>query len=215
MRRALILFAVALVVPASAAAAPAPLSADRPAGATTERRFGVGYYSKRTTTSDVAEHDVVYAPFGDDSLLLHDVTIRNTGSKTLSGSYFEYWDVNPAIQGVTQFPRGYQSPTWDPATKTLSVAQLPDDADAQPLSIFASALDAPVSTYDTDTSAFFGAGTRAAPAAVRAGRLGNSSAPPAANGAEGRAMFAMQSPFSLAPGASVTLRYAYGYAHPE
>ena len=28
-------------------------------------------------------------------------------------------------------------------------------------------------------------------------------------------MFAMQSPVSLAPGKSVTLRYAYGYAHPE
>jgi hypothetical protein len=188
---------------------------DRPAGAGTERLFGTGYYEKRTSVPGVAEQDRVYAPFGNDSLLLHDVTIRNTSSKPLSGSYFEYWDVNPQIQGVTQFPRGYSSPAWEPATGTLSAAQLPDQGDTQPLSIFASALSTPVSAYDTNTSAFFGSGSRAAPAAVSAGALTDSIAPPAANGVDGSAMFAMQSPFSLAPHASVTLRYAYGYAHPE
>jgi hypothetical protein len=188
---------------------------DRPAGASTERVYGVGYYEKRTTLSGVAEQDRVYAPFGDSSLLLHDVTIKNTSGSTLSGSYFEYWDLNPMIQGVTQLARGYGSPTWDPQTSTLSAAQLPYDVDTQPLTIFASALQAPVSAYDTDTSSFFGAGTRAAPAAVTGGRLTDSTAPPAVNGEEGRGMFALQSPVSLAPGASVTLRYAYGYGHPE
>jgi hypothetical protein len=188
---------------------------DRPAGASTERVFGVGYYEKKTAVPGISELDRVYAPFGDDSLLLHDVTIRNTSSKPLSGSYFEYWDVNPQIQGITQYPRGYSAPVWEPHTQTLSVAQLPDQGDTQPLSIFASALSAPVSGYDTDTSAFFGSGTRAAPAAVSAGVLTDSVAPPAANGVDGSAMFAMQSPFSLAAHASVTLRYAYGYAHPE
>jgi hypothetical protein len=188
---------------------------DRPAAATTERLYGVGYYQRQVAVKGLAEQDRVYAPFGDDSLLLHDVTIKNTSRKAISGSYFEYWDVNPAIQGVTQFPRGYQSPTWDPQTGTLTAAQLPSDNDTQPLTIFASALQAPVSAYDTDTSAFFGSGTRAAPAAVSSGHLTGSIAPPAPNGSEGRAMFAFQSPISLAPGASVTLRYAYGYGHPE
>ena len=188
---------------------------DRPAGAVSERVFGVGYYEKKTLVPGISEQDRVYAPFGNDSLLLHDVTIRNTSSRSLSGSYFEYWDVNPQIQGVTQYPRGYSSPAWDPQTHTLSVAQLPDQGDAQPLSIFASALSAPVSAYDTDTSAFFGSGTRADPATVGAGALTDSIAPPAANGADGSAMFAMQSPISLAPHASITLRYAYGYGHPE
>jgi glycosyl hydrolase family 36/glycosyl transferase family 36 len=188
---------------------------DRPAGASSARVFGVGYYEKRLSTSGVSEQDRVYAPFGNDSLLLHDVTIRNTSRAPLAGSYFEYWDVNPEIQGITQYPRGYQSPAWDAHTHTLAVAQLPDEADAQPLSIFASSLGAPVSAYDTSTGAFFGSGTRAAPGAVSAGALTDSIAPPAANGEEGSAMFALQSPVSLAPGASVTLRYAYGYAHPE
>ena len=191
------------------------LYADRPAGARTQRTFGVGDYAKRLAAPGLAERDTVYAPFGDDSLLLHDVTITNTGSTPKTGSYFEYWDVNPAVQGVTQLWRGHQSPAWNAATRTLSVAQLPADQDTKPLTIFASALSAPVSAYDTDTSSFFGSGTRARPAAVAAGRLGDTVAPPSPGGAEGRAMFAFQSPFSLAPGHSVTLRYAYGYAQPE
>jgi Glycosyl hydrolase 36 superfamily, catalytic domain/Glycosyltransferase family 36 len=188
---------------------------DRAAGASTTRAFGVGYYEQRTTATGLTVQGRVYAPFGDDSLLLHDVTIKNTSKTAVSGSYFEYWDLNPEIQGVTQIPRGYEAPTWDPQTHTLSAAQLPDDVDTEPLTIFASALQSPVSAYDTDTNAFFGSGTRAAPAGVVAGQLTNSSAPPAANGQEGSGMFAMQSPVSLAPGASVTLRYAYGYGHPE
>jgi hypothetical protein len=188
---------------------------DRPSGASTERLYGVGYYQKQTAVKGLSEQDRVYAPFGDDSLLLHDVTIKNTSRKAISGSYFEYWDLNPMIQGVTQFARGYQSPVWNPQTQTLTAAQLPDETDTQPLSIFASALQAPVSAYDTDTSAFFGSGGRAAPAAVGSGQLTNSIAPPSPNGQEGRGMFALQSPISLAPGASVTLRYAYGYGHPE
>ena len=188
---------------------------DRPAGASTDRSFGVGYYAKATSVPGIAEKDTVYAPFGDDSLLLHDVTITNTGSSTRSGSYFEYWDVNPEVQAAKQIPRGYQSPVWDPSSKTLSVAQLPDDIDTRPLTIFASALNAPVSAYDTNTSSFFGSGTRAAPAAVSAGKLTDSIAPPDPNGVEGDGMFAFQSPFTLAPGQSVTFRYAYGYAHPQ
>lgn len=189
---------------------------DRPAGATTSRRFGVGYYAKSTSVPGlVSEHDTVYAPFGDDSLLLHDVTITNTSSAAQSGSYFEYWDLNPEVQAVKSVPRGYQSPVYDPQTHTLSAAQLPDDVDVQPLTIFASALSAPVSAYDTDTGAFFGSGTRAAPAAVAAGKLTDSIAAPDPNGIEGHGMFAFQSPYTLGPGQSVTFRYAYGYAHPD
>src|SRR5207247_11055770 len=106
-------------------------------------------------------------------------------------------------------------PVYDPSTRTLTVAQLPYDVDADPLTIYASALDASVIAFDTDTSAFFGSGTRAVPAAVAAGHLTGSVAPPGPGGAAGRAMFALRSPVSLAPGASVTLRYTYGFGHPS
>jgi hypothetical protein len=188
---------------------------DRPAGATTERTFGVGYYAKATSVPGIAERDTVYAPFGDDSLLLHEIVIKNTGTKPLNGSYFEYWDVNPEVQAVTRFPRGLASPAYDASTRTLSAAQLPDDADTSPLSVFMTALSAPVTAYDTSTRSFFGSGGRARPAAVVAGRATDSIAPPTPNGVESAAMFALQSPVSLRPGQSVTLRYAYGYAHPD
>ena len=37
----------------------------------------------------------MYAPFGDDPVLLHDVTIRNTSHRRLRASWVEYWGVNP------------------------------------------------------------------------------------------------------------------------
>ena len=58
--------------------------------------------------------EVVYAPFGDDPLLLHDVTIANTSRRTRRGSWFEFWDVNPYDQQTKQ-PRGLEVPRWDRA----------------------------------------------------------------------------------------------------
>src|SRR5262249_45077033 len=46
------------------------LYADRPTGADLERDFGVGYARKRVATDGLAVEQVVYAPFGDDPLLL-------------------------------------------------------------------------------------------------------------------------------------------------
>jgi hypothetical protein len=190
---------------------------DRPAGATTQRDFGIGYAHRKTTVPGVAIDDHLYAPFGDDPALLHDVTIRNTSSKSLDGSWFEYWDVNPydpAPAGVG-YHRALGAPHYDGAQRTLSVDQLPDPHDARPLSIYAAALRGDVADFDTDTSAFFGAGTRGEPAAVRAGRLSGSVAAPVPYLRTGSTMFALRSPVHVAPGQSVTLRYAYGVAHAE
>ena len=189
------------------------LYADRAASASTERDFGLGYYAKdmRVAGLDVAEK--VYAPFGDDPLLLHDVTLTNTSSTPKQASWFEYWDVNPA--GPPGFgARATAAPAYDGASRTLSIAQLPNAVDTDPLSIFAAALSGPVSGFETDTSVFFGAGSRAAPAAVVADQATGSIAPANPLGGSGRAMFAFRSPVTLAPGQSVTLRYAYGYGHP-
>ena len=77
---------------------------DRPRGATTERRFGAGYYAKATRVPGLSEKDTVYAPFGNDAVLLHDVTITNTSHLTRSGTYFEYWDVNPNYKRSSRRP---------------------------------------------------------------------------------------------------------------
>ncbi len=74
------------------------LYADRPQGSTFERDFGVGYYRKHLVADgmDVDQH--TFAPFGDDPLLIDQVTIKNTTSAAKKVSWFEYWDVNPYNQ---------------------------------------------------------------------------------------------------------------------
>src|SRR3954452_18687503 len=43
-----------------------------------DRFFGVGYHARRLQAAGLDVTEQVYAPFGDDPLLLHDVTIKNT-----------------------------------------------------------------------------------------------------------------------------------------
>src|SRR5262249_8600564 len=154
------------------------LFADRPPGASFERDFGVGYARKSVGAAGVAIEQVVYAPFGDDPVLLDDVTITNQTSAAKQMSWFEYWDVAPVDQ-TAQTTRGVLTPVWEPATTTLSAGQtgghLADDA---PLAIFAAVLRGPTDGFETSVAAFFGGGTRAAPAAGGAGALSGRLGPP-------------------------------------
>jgi hypothetical protein len=189
------------------------LHLDRPSGAATSRRFGVGYYERSLRSDGLGVREDVYAPFGDDPLLLHDVAIRNRSGRTREVSWFEYWDVNPYDQ-YNHTHRGLRSPSWAPGSRTLSVAQAAGEhGDDRPLSIFAAALRGPLAGHETSASAFFGAGTRAAPAEVAADRLSGSIAAPSPSGAAGDALFAFRAPLRLRPGQTVRLRYAYGIAH--
>src|SRR5437588_10391466 len=47
---------------------------DRPQGAAFERDFGVGYYTKKLSTQGMDVKETTYSPFGDDPLLVDDVT---------------------------------------------------------------------------------------------------------------------------------------------
>jgi hypothetical protein len=190
---------------------------DHQSGEGFERSFGVGYYRKSISVQGLNVNEDTVAPFGNDPMLLDNVTISNTTSARVSASWFEYWDVNPYdMVGGQAVSRGLLSPTWDPASRTLAVAQFGNDPrDTQPLSIFASALNGPAPTYETSVSNFFGAGTRAVPAEVAADQLGGTIAAPNAQGASGNTLFVLRTPLSLAPGESVTLHYVYGMAHPS
>lgn len=187
------------------------LYSDRPRGARTQRYFGPGYTRDLMRVPGVSIDQSVYAPFGDDPVLLHDVTIHNSSRTTLRASWFEYWDVNPYDQAAHTHV-GLRAPSYDAPRRTLSVAQASEGGDSRPLSLYLAALRAPVRGFETSVPAFFGAGGRARPAAVLAGRLRSSIAPPTADGAPGRTLMAMRSPVRVAPGHSTTLRYAYGIA---
>jgi hypothetical protein len=188
---------------------------DRPAGAAMERDFGVGYFRKILHAEGLDVEQVVYAPFGDDPLLLDDVTITNRSAATRTLSWFEYWDVNP-IEQYGGLRRGVGQPVWDPAAMTLSAAQSGGRlADTVPLDVFAAVLAGPADGYETSVAAFFGGGSRAAPAAVVADRLENGLAPASMAGTPSGTLFAFRAQLTLAPGEARTLRYAFGMAHAD
>jgi hypothetical protein len=185
---------------------------DAPAGSSPGRRFGTGYYERFTPAAPVRVKERVYAPFGDDPVLLHDVTLRNTSKAPVTATWFEYWDLNPQNPVLSiRTPLGLSRPVWNPHTRTLRVAQS-DLKDSRPLDIYAAALDAPVAGFETSVEKFFGSGTRAEPEAARADRSANSFAPATGYGNASQALFAFRSPVTIAPGKAVTLRYAYGAA---
>jgi hypothetical protein len=190
---------------------------DRPAGKPFERDFGVGYYRRRLSFDGVRVLEDAFAPFGDDPVLLDDVTLRNTTRKPERVSWTEYWDVNPYDQGLGVSGNiGLAAPAWNAATKTLSVAQNTTAwGDTEPLSVFAAALNGPVADYETSVDKFFGSGSRGRPAEVVAGKLSDSFALPAAPHVSGSTLFAFRAPLTLAPHHAVTLRYVYGLAHPS
>src|SRR3954468_10239474 len=71
------------------------LYADRPQGSGFERDFGVGYYRKHVHAEGMQVDERTFAPYGDDPLLVDEVTIKNTTAAAKKVSWFEYWDVNP------------------------------------------------------------------------------------------------------------------------
>jgi hypothetical protein len=134
---------------------------DRPDAAVSEREFGVGYVRRRTEAAGIDAEEFVYAPFGDDPVLLHDVVIRNTTDAPKRVSWFEYWAVN----GYRPGPKSSSSvgaPQYDGERRLLQAQIVSTPDDAEPLSVYAAALHGPDGGYATNAVPFFGAGGRAA-----------------------------------------------------
>ncbi len=117
-----------------------------------------------------------------------------------------------------------ETPSWDAATRTLRVTRAPSalgqtklpppdapsDLDARPGDPFLVALVGDVAEAWTDEAAFFGDGDARLPDAVRLRTQGLIGAP--SSGLGQPSAFVLASDVALAPGASTTLRFAYGYA---
>jgi hypothetical protein len=58
---------------------------------TFDRIFGIGYFRKRVTGKSLHIDQVVSAPFGDDPVLLSQVTITNHGQSAAALRWIEYW----------------------------------------------------------------------------------------------------------------------------
>lgn len=188
---------------------------DHPTGEDFQRWFGVGYVRKEITLDGLEVREDTVAPFGNDPVLLDDVTITNDSKTLKRADWFEYWDVNPYDQSQHE-NLGVQSPTWNGRSETLSAVQVPTARnDTTPLTSFAAALRGPVPSWDTSVSRFFGSGSRAVPAEVASNRLSETIAPSDPVGLSGKTLFVFRTAVRVEPGHSVTLRYIYGMALPE
>ncbi len=116
----------------------------RPDGAQTQRHFGMGYARHETRHRDVLVTRQVYAPFGDDPLLVADVRLENLSAHPIRLRYYEYWDVNVQQMRVDWLRTGgfgaasddrrhrfndyfRASAVWEDAANALRVRLTPSD----------------------------------------------------------------------------------------
>ena len=59
-----------------------------------ERTFGMGYVRKRVSAGSYSADQVIFAPYGDDPVLVSQVTITNRSKKTVRPRWVEYWGCN-------------------------------------------------------------------------------------------------------------------------
>jgi hypothetical protein len=60
-------------------------------GESFERTFGIGYYRKKVTGQELELDQIVFAPFGDDPLLVSQVTVRNRRTEPVQLRWIDYW----------------------------------------------------------------------------------------------------------------------------
>jgi hypothetical protein len=61
-----------------------------------DRIFGIGYFRKKAAGEDYAIDQVIFAPFGDDPVLISQVTITNRGKSDANLRWVEYCGL-PAV----------------------------------------------------------------------------------------------------------------------
>ncbi len=152
---------------------------DRPADSSYRRTFGIGYVETEEHTSGIDTRQTTFAPFGSEPALLSQITLTNTGHTLRSLRYVEYWDVNPMVVPAKLGGNGAvvrqppQATSYDASLRTL--IPLPARGVCPtPHAVFLAALSAPVDSFETSLSRFFGRGRRAHPAELARARLSNS-----------------------------------------
>ncbi|MHA1670064.1 MAG: GH36-type glycosyl hydrolase domain-containing protein [Promethearchaeota archaeon] len=63
-------------------------------GRSFERIFGIGYLRKKIKATSYNIDQIVFAPFGDDPILISQITITNNQDKEIDLKWFEYWGCN-------------------------------------------------------------------------------------------------------------------------
>nr|MDO8109803.1 hypothetical protein [Candidatus Sigynarchaeota archaeon] len=56
-----------------------------------DRVFGIGYYRKKVSENGITADQVIFAPFGDDPLVISQVNVSNMRSEPVKLRWIEYW----------------------------------------------------------------------------------------------------------------------------
>jgi hypothetical protein len=77
------------------------------AGVSFERFFGMGYLRKQITGKNFSVDQTIYAPFGDDPVLISEVVISSQSPRTANLYWSEYWGCQPYSFSYPDFVDGH------------------------------------------------------------------------------------------------------------
>ena len=124
-------------------ALPGPPGAGGESASSASARTGTG----RAGCGFEVDEDV-YAPFGDDPVLVHDVVDPQPLAQDQAGLVVRVLGRQPVRPRARPRDRGRRT-ALDPRRRTLSARQLPGDGDNRPLTVFLAALRGPVRGHET------------------------------------------------------------------
>ena len=84
------------------------------AGASFDRFFGMGYLRKQTAGKNFSVDQTIYAPFGDDPVLISEVVITSQSPKPTNLYWVEYWGCQPYEFSYQDFVEGHDGGQLDP-----------------------------------------------------------------------------------------------------
>lgn len=76
-------------------------------GKSFDRIFGIGYFRKKVTGEIYSLDQVIFAPFGDDPVLVSQVTIANQGKSEAKLRWIEYWGCQVYQFSFRSFMEGF------------------------------------------------------------------------------------------------------------
>lgn len=85
-----------------------------------ERVFGTGYFRKRVAGHNSGVDQVIWAPFGDDPVLLSQVTITNHSSEPADLTWTEYWGCQPYQLSFRDFIEAFVAKTTEAELRRIA-----------------------------------------------------------------------------------------------
>ncbi len=76
-------------------------------GKSFDRFFGIGYFQKKVTGESYNVDQVIFAPFGDDPILVSQVTVSNSGPTEAGLRWTEYWGCQVYQFSFRSFMEGF------------------------------------------------------------------------------------------------------------